>query len=35
MKPGYYWAIVFGDEMIVQVIDAFDGFHEVKTFMYG
>lgn len=38
MRSGYYWAVLFGETMIVQVfspIDGYDGELVVKTFEYG
>lgn len=35
MKPGYYWAILYGETMIVEVLKDEIDFDIVKTFQYG
>lgn len=35
MKPGYYWAELFGEEMIVRVVLTEIGIEIVDTFEYG
>jgi hypothetical protein len=35
MEPGYYWAILYGEEMIVRVVINAIGSEIVDTFEYG
>lgn len=35
MEPGFYWAVVFGDETIVRVVRTEIGGEIVDTFEYG
>jgi hypothetical protein len=35
MEPGYYWAVLYGEEMIVRVVINEIGTEIVDTFEYG
>lgn len=35
MKPGFYWAVLYGETMVVEVMKDEIDMDTVKTFHYG